>query len=107
MIKHKKVYCDFFGHDVGDIIMCEACVSDFEHNLKYPWNKVDNRVVREAVDIHHIEARGIGGDPRGHKNQIENLIALCRSCHIKAETNKDFNQQLKEQNIVKHNCKYL
>ena len=46
-------------------------------------------------------------DPTGHKNQIENLIALCRSCHIKAETNKEFNQQLKEQNIVKHNCKYL
>ena len=79
---------DFHGYDKSDWISCEACGTT-------------------AVDIHHILPRGIGGDPTGHKNQIENLIALCRSCHIKAETNKDFNQQLKEQNIVKHNCKYL
>ena len=79
---------DFHDYCKDDFIPCEACGTT-------------------AVDIHHIKARGIGGDPLGHKNQIENLIALCRSCHIKAETNKDFNQQLKEQNIVKHNCKYL
>ena len=79
---------DFHGYDKSDWIGCEACGTT-------------------AVDCHHISPRGIGGDPLGHKNQIENLIALCRSCHIKAETNKDFNQQLKEQNIVKHNCKYL
>lgn len=88
MKKHTKIYMDFYNYDKSDWISCEACGTT-------------------AVDIHHIEARGIGGDPRGHKNQIENLIALCRSCHIKAETNKEFNQQLKEQNIVKHNCKYL
>lgn len=79
---------DFHDYCKDDFIPCEACGTI-------------------AVDIHHISPRGIGGDPRGHKNQIENLIALCRSCHIKAETNKEFNQQLKEQNIVKHNCKYL
>ena len=79
---------DFHNYDKSDWISCEACGTT-------------------AVDIHQILPRGIGGDPLGHKNQIENLIALCRSCHIKAETNKDFNQQLKEQNIVKHNCKYL
>ena len=88
MKKHTKIYMDFHDYCKDDFIPCEACGTT-------------------AVDIHHIEARGIGGDPRGHKNQIENLIALCRSCHIKAETNKEFNQQLKEQNIVKHNCKYL
>ena len=79
---------DFHDYCKDDFIPCEACGTT-------------------AVDIHHISGRGIGGDPTGHKNQIENLIALCRSCHIKAETNKEFNQQLKEQNIVKHNCKYL
>ena len=88
MKKHTKIYMDFHNYDKSDWISCEACGTT-------------------AVDIHHISGRGIGGDPTGHKNQIENLIALCRSCHIKAETNKDFNQQLKEQNIVKHNCKYL
>ena len=88
MKKYVKIYMDFHDYCKDDFIPCEACGTT-------------------AVDIHHISGRGIGGDPRGHKNQIENLIALCRSCHIKAETNKEFNQQLKEQNIVKHNCKYL
>ena len=88
MKKHTKIYMDFHNYDKSDWIGCEACGTT-------------------AVDCHHISPRGIGGDPLGHKNQIENLIALCRSCHIKAETNKEFNQQLKEQNIVKHNCKYL
>ena len=36
-----------------------------------------------AVDIHHIEARGMGGDPQGKKDVIENLMAVCRGCHIK------------------------
>ena len=93
MIKHKKVYCDFFGHDVGDIIMCESCVSDFEHNLKYPWNKVDNRVVREAVDIHHIKARGMGSSNCCNINEIPNLIALCRQHHILAEECKETNKK--------------
>lgn len=77
---------NFHGYSKEDWIPCESCNNT-------------------AVDIHHIDARGIGGDPRGHKNQIENLIALCRSCHIKAETNKDFNNELREQNIYNHKYK--
>tara|TARA_R100001163_G_scaffold31558_1_gene24683 strand:- start:154 stop:411 length:258 start_codon:yes stop_codon:yes gene_type:complete len=84
MKKYVKIYMDFHDYVLDDVILCENC------------NKV-------AVDIHHIDARGLGGDPRGHRNQIENLIALCRSCHIKAETNKDFNNQLREYNKQKHN----
>tara|TARA_R100000231_G_C5292205_1_gene154950 strand:+ start:293 stop:559 length:267 start_codon:yes stop_codon:yes gene_type:complete len=87
MKKHVKIYMKHHGYDIGDFIPCENCGTT-------------------AVDIHHLVGRGIGGDPRGHRNQIENLIALCRSCHIKAEMNKEFNNQLKEQNLVKHNCKY-
>ena len=75
---------NFHDYVLDDVILCEHC------------SKV-------AVDIHHIDARGLGGDARGHRNQIENLIALCRSCHIKAETNKDFNNQLREYNKQKHN----
>ena len=78
---------DFYNYVIDDVILCEHCS-------------------RVAVDIHHIDARGLGGDPRGHRNQIENLIALCRSCHIKAETNKEFNNQLREQNKNKHNHSY-
>ena len=79
MKKYIKIYMDYYDYVIDDVILCEYCS-------------------KQAVDIHHIEARGIGGDPRGHKNQIENLIALCRGCHIKAETNKEFNSYLKQQN---------
>ena len=75
---------DFHSYDKSDWIGCEVCGTT-------------------AVDIHHIQARGLGGDRKGTKNRIDNLIALCRSCHIKAENNKDFNNQLREQNKIKHN----
>ena len=84
MKKYVKIYMDFHDYVLDDVILCEHC------------SKV-------AVDIHHIDARGLGGDARGHRNQLENLIPLCRSCHIKAETNKDFNNQLREYNKQKHN----
>ena len=48
-----------------------------------------------AVDIHHLVARGIGGTKCDNINEVPNLIALCRSCHIKAENNKEFNKQCK------------
>lgn len=53
---------DYFGYSIADFIPCEVC---------------DAR----AVDIHHINSRGMGGDPQGKKDVIENLQALCRKCH--------------------------
>jgi len=50
------------GYDPEEFIPCECCSS-------------------KAVDIHHIDARGMGGDPTGGKDRIENLMALCRRCH--------------------------
>jgi len=87
MKKHTKIYMKHHDYDISDWIACEHCGTT-------------------AVDIHHIDARGLGGDPRGHKNQIENLIALCRSCHIKAETNKEFNNYLRIINKNKHQHQY-
>ena len=87
MKKYIKIYMDYYDYVIDDVILCEHCS-------------------KQAVDIHHIDARGLGGDPRGHKNQIENLIALCRACHIKAETDKQFNNQLRELNKHKHNHSY-
>ena len=87
MKKYVKIYMDFHDYVLDDVILCEHCS-------------------KQAVDIHHIDSRGLGGDPMGHKNQIENLIALCRSCHIKAETDKQFNNQLKQLNKYKYNHKY-
>ena len=52
------------GYDETDWIPCEVCGA-------------------KAVDIHHIEARGMGGSKT--KDVIENLMALCRSCHYAAD----------------------
>lgn len=52
----------FFGYGIDDFIPCEVCRS-------------------KAVDIHHIDSRGMGGNPSRDKDKIENLQALCRQCH--------------------------
>ncbi len=57
MKKHTKIYLEF-----NDEPICELC------------GKV-------AVDIHHIEARGMGGSDK--KDVLENLMALCRHCHLR------------------------
>ena len=64
---HTKVYMNFFNHAEGDTILCEMC------------NSV-------AVDIHHLERRN-----KVKNDYIENLVGLCRDCHIKAESDSCFN----------------
>jgi 5-methylcytosine-specific restriction endonuclease McrA len=78
MQKYKKVYIDHFGYCVEDVILCEKCSS-------------------VGVDIHHVIPKGMGGSKS--KDYIENLICLCRVCHNKAHSSKEFNNKLKE--IVK------
>lgn len=56
MTPHCKVYFKHFGYTIADFIPCELCNS-------------------KSVDLHHIHGRGKGRDV------IENIIALCRSCH--------------------------
>jgi len=63
MREHTKIYLDFHGYSTADTILCEACGG-------------------VAVDIHHISAKGMGGNHQ--KNHIGNLIGLCRQCHDKA-----------------------
>ncbi len=63
MKKHIKVYFDFFDYGEQDFVACEVC---------------DKR----AVDVHHIDIKGMGGSKL--KDNIENLIGLCRDCHNKA-----------------------
>ena len=56
------MYLKFFGFGVDDFIPCELCG-------------------QRANDVHHIDARGMGGDPTGKKDVIENLMGLCRKHH--------------------------
>ncbi len=69
MQKHTKVYFDFFGYDESSHIECEMCRAT-------------------AVDIHHLERRTRN---KVTNDYIENLVGLCRSCHIKAESDRCFN----------------
>lgn len=62
MKKHTKIYFKESGIDPHGFVPCEICQA-------------------QAVDIHHIDARGMGGDPTGSKDTFTNLMALCRLCH--------------------------
>ena len=62
------------GYDTTDWIPCEVC------------NK-------QAVDIHHIEPRGMGGSKEA--DTIENLMALCRDCHTRYGDVKHHKEWLK------------
>lgn len=75
MKNHTKIYLDYFGYTTADFIPCEIC---------------GNR----AVDVHHIEARGMGGSK--HADYIENLQAVCRKCHIDYGDKTEFKDKLKE-----------
>lgn len=74
MRKHTKVYLEHFDYGIDDFIPCEVCGS-------------------RAVDIHHIDCRGMGGSKA--KDKIENLMALCRSCHIEYGDKKQHTEYLK------------
>jgi len=83
MKPHTKIYLNHFGYDISDFISCEVC-----------GNK--------AVDINHIDARGMGGSKE--KDNIENLQALCRSCHEMYGDKKRFKEFLKNihNNLLKN-----
>jgi 5-methylcytosine-specific restriction endonuclease McrA len=73
MKNHTKVYLKSLGYDQSDFIPCEICFG-------------------QAVDIHHIDSRGMGGS--SEKDDIKNLMALCRQCHVKFGDKKQFKEYL-------------
>jgi ribosome-binding protein aMBF1 (putative translation factor) len=73
MKKHVQIYLDYFGYVADDTILCEVCG-------------------RRAQDIHHVHCRGMGGS--GKKDEISNLMAVCRDCHIKFGDKKQYIEYL-------------
>jgi 5-methylcytosine-specific restriction endonuclease McrA len=67
MKRHTRIYLKSIGAGEQSTVLCEVC----------------NAV---AVDIHHIESRGMGG--RKGADTLDNLVALCRECHGKAHAGK-------------------
>lgn len=63
----------FFGYCIDDVILCEHC---------------GNR----GVDIHHLEPKSRA---KSKVNLIDNLMCLCRDCHIRAGSDRAFNEELK------------
>ena len=70
-----------FNYGIDDVIMCEACEE------------------KVAKDIHHIDNKGMGGSKE--KDYIENLAALCRTCHEHAHNDPGFNFMVKELHLKK------
>lgn len=71
MKRHTKIYLDAFGYDLCDYIASEISGD-------------------KAVDIHHIDCRGMGGDPKGSKDRIEELQAVTREEHLKYGDKKEW-----------------
>lgn len=83
MTPHFKIYFDYFGITRGEFIACEMCGA-------------------KAVDIHHIDSKGMGGTSI-NKDVIENLAALCRRCHDLCHASKTFNRNV----LIVHNFKLI
>lgn len=80
MRPHVRNYYNAFGYDESSFVPCEVCG-------------------RPSNDIHHIEPRSkFGSKNYGLMDSVQNLVALCRKCHMDAHgpASRDVKQQLKE-----------
>lgn len=71
MQPHVKIYMDYFGYGIDDLILCEVGCG-------------------RCVDVHHLDGRGPG------KDVIEKLMGLCRDQHDKAGASPEYNEQLRK-----------
>lgn len=78
MKKYTKQYFSYFGYALDDFLPCEVCGG-------------------KAVDIHHIDCKGMGGSTL--KDNIENIMAVCRSCHLEYGDKKEHIDFLREKHL--------
>lgn len=69
MKKHTKIWLDYFGD---------------------PFCEITGRVGTTGMDIHHLSARGMGGNPNGNKDKIDNLMCCDRTWHTFVEMNPKY-----------------
>ena len=75
---YKKLFADFWGYHENDIPICWSCYK------------------AQAVDIHHLTPKGMGGVKNNRLNRIDNLFPLCIDCHNKAHSDKSLNEKFKK-----------
>ena len=78
MKKYTKQYFSYFGYALDDFLPCEVC-----------GNK--------AVDLHHLDCKGMGGTK--DKDNINNVMAVCRQCHLEYGDKKEHMEFLKEKHL--------
>lgn len=78
MKAHTIIYMAYFGYTIADWMPCEIPGCG-----------------RRAVDVCHIDARGMGGDPQKKKDDIKNLMGKCREHHNEYGDKKEFKDWLK------------
>ena len=95
MEPHTKIYMDALGYDITDFIPSE----------------ISGTI---ATDIHHIDCKGMGGNPLKDKDRIENLQAVTREEHLKYGDKKKYMKflyskhfQFLDANGVKFDAKWL
>lgn len=74
MKDYTRIYMKHKGYDISSFIPCENCS-------------------KRAVDVHHLQPRSLRPDL---VKDVNNLLFLCRECHVKAESSKEFNEELKK-----------
>lgn len=80
MKKHIDVYRQFWWDELT-LGQTEQCVMCGE------W----------GADIHHLKNRQAGGSKC--RDTIENLICLCRSCHNRCHSDKEYNMKARVINL--------
>ena len=95
MRNYTLIYLNAFGYSKGDFIPSELSGG-------------------RAVDVAHIVARGMGGDPQENLNRIENLMAQTREEHEKLGDRKQTtayqfrkHRDFLEANGVKYDKKWM
>jgi hypothetical protein len=51
--------------------------------------------VSMGLDVCHIDPRGMGGNPKGDKDRIENLMMMTRTLHTKTEGQPAYDEHLR------------